>query len=182
MVMVNNNITYDNQYKALVYNGSNSYTTTPITYNFDFHSGGSFECWYFLNSISSGQGFLSISPTPSYLNFYMNSNATMRWEVIGTTSSSYNDLNSTTVHVPGRWYHAIGVFDTNNTYLYINGVLESSQTNYTNSPFYITGYVTTGTYGGYLNGKLSICRIYNRPLTAQEVAQNFNAERGRHGI
>ena len=182
MVMVNNNITYDPLDKSLVYNGSNSYTQTNFAYTFSFLTGGTFECWYFLNSISSGQGFLNISPTPSYLNFYMGSNGLMRWEVIGTTGSAYNDITSTTVHVPGRWYHAVGVFDTNNTYLYINGQLESSQTSYTNSPFNITGQVTTGNYGGYLNGKISICRIYTRPLTAQEVAQNFNAERGRHGI
>jgi hypothetical protein len=182
MIMVNNNITYDPLDKSLVYNGTNSYTQTNFAYTFDFRTGGTFECWYFLNSISSGQGFLSISPSPSYLNLYMASNGLMRWEVIGTTGSAYSDLNSNTVHVPGRWYHAIGTWDTNNTYLYINGVLEASQTNYTNSPFNITAQVTTGSYAGYLNGKMSICRIYNRPLTAQEVAQNFNAERGRHGI
>ena len=36
--------------------------------------------------------------------------------------------------------------------------------------------------GRYFNGKISGTQIYNRALTAIEVAQNFNALRGRYGI
>jgi hypothetical protein len=31
-------------------------------------------------------------------------------------------------------------------------------------------------------GEMSICRVYNRVLTAEEISQNFNALRGRYGI
>jgi hypothetical protein len=34
----------------------------------------------------------------------------------------------------------------------------------------------------YFNGQTGLARIYNRILTAQEVAQNFNAQRQRFGI
>jgi hypothetical protein len=34
----------------------------------------------------------------------------------------------------------------------------------------------------YFTGNISMVQIYNRPLTAIEVSQNFNATRGRYGI
>lgn len=187
MIMVNNNITYDAQYKSLVYNGSNSYTRTQLQQFTNWTNGGSFEMWYCIHSYKD-QGFMSISNTPSYLNFYMPSTGgnakKLRWEVIGNTASSYNAIFGTTEHQLGRWYHAVGVFDksANTTALYINGVLEASQSSYTNTPTNYTSYIETGNYGGYLDGKMAICRIYNRPLTVQEINQNFNAERGRFGI
>jgi hypothetical protein len=38
----------------------------------------------------------------------------------------------------------------------------------------------TGGRGYYYNGNLSVCRVYNRVLTAQEIQQNFNALKGRY--
>ena len=34
----------------------------------------------------------------------------------------------------------------------------------------------------YFNGKISVAKVYNRELSASEVQQNFNAQRGRFGI
>jgi hypothetical protein len=31
-------------------------------------------------------------------------------------------------------------------------------------------------------GRIAVARIYNKALTAEEVIQNFNAQRGRFGI
>lgn len=49
-----------------------------------------------------------------------------------------------------------------------------------------TGGQWIGIYGGAggypYNGSLSICRVYNRVLTAAEVLQNFNATKSRYGI
>ena len=49
--------------------------------------------------------------------------------------------------------------------------------------------MSIGVYGGfvggrgyYYNGNLSICRVYNKALTAQEISTNFNALRGRYGL
>ena len=36
--------------------------------------------------------------------------------------------------------------------------------------------------GNYFDGKISNVKMYNKTLTASEVAQNFNALRGRYGI
>jgi hypothetical protein len=188
LVMINNNIVYDAQYQSLAFNGSNSYATTQLPPTNSWTNGGTFEMWFCIHSYKE-QGFMSISGSPSYLNFYSpgsgGNRGKLRWEVIGTTASSYNALMGTQTLELGKWYHAAGVWNpaTSSTAMYINGVLEVSQSSYTNMPSgRDTQNITMGNYAGILDGKLGPCRIYNRPLTVQEINQNFNAERKRFGI
>jgi hypothetical protein len=35
---------------------------------------------------------------------------------------------------------------------------------------------------GYFNGKIGIIQIYNRELNPYEIAENFQATRGRYGL
>lgn len=89
------------------------------------------------------------------------------------------------------WYNVVGTWDgisTVNTY--INGVLADFATATTLSGVPDTQDLTIGralnTFAGspgtYYTGKLPSVVGYNRALSATEVAQNFNALRGRYGI
>jgi len=171
---------------CMVFNGSNQYCQTNLQTQISFPNGGTFEIWTMINAKGIAQGFLSIVNGPSYLNFYMDSSNKMRWEVIGTTSSGYTDIFSTTIFEIGKWYHVVGTFNptTQTISIYINGVLETSLGSYTNMPGNSTysSYIALGNYGGYLNGKIALARIYTKPLTLDEINQNFNAQRGRFGI
>jgi hypothetical protein len=87
-----------------------------------------------------------------------------------------------------NWFQVVGTYTSGSRILYINGVQVATDTQ--------TGTIATnssgmsiGAYGGnsgsngyFYNGALSICRVYNRVLTAAEVLQNFNAARGRYGV
>lgn len=46
----------------------------------------------------------------------------------------------------------------------------------------VSPYQIVGLGGAWLNGSISMIRLYNKALTATEVLQNFNATRGRYGI
>lgn len=165
------------------YIGGSNLTTTL--------SGGSMEMWVYLNAKDRDQGFFTLNPSGStYVNFWMagtgvNANK-MRWEVIGTTGSSYTALYSNTVLTTGTWYHILGTFDgTSNTICYINGVSDISQTSYTNQPSgSFTAPINVGRYGATYPGscRIPIAKFYNTCLTADQVLQNFNATRGRFGI
>lgn len=95
--------------------------------------------------------------------------------------SSSISVNITT----GRWYNFVITRSGTNFSLYINGVLQQSNTT-TNiidcsstAPLRIgSGYST----GYYYSGNCSIAQIYNVALSATQVAQNFSALRGRYGI
>jgi len=85
----------------------------------------------------------------------------------------------------GVWYNMVGTYDNSGTaIIYING----SQLGTTAS---ITGNLTT-TSAGYkisseaasesMSGSIAIVQVYNRALSATEVATNYNALKGRFGL
>lgn len=86
------------------------------------------------------------------------------------------------------WYQVVFTFTSGTQVCYINsdvaGTGTTAGTLATN-----TGGMSIGAYGGYsgsrgyyYNGDLAIAAVYNRVLAADEVAQNFNALRGRFSI
>ena len=92
----------------------------------------------------------------------------------------------------GIWHNFVAVFTTSTTVtanntasMYLDGVLANGpQFNIT-----IYGGNTAGTVqigrrssGNYFNGNISNVQIYNRGITAGEVAQNFNALKSIYGL
>ena len=90
----------------------------------------------------------------------------------------------------GSWYTVTAVLSTNLTCTtYVNGQLVDSP--------YTAGLATTMVYAGSpasigyrfdsggsnaVNGNIASAQIYNRALSAQEVAQNYNAIKARYGL
>jgi hypothetical protein len=97
------------------------------------------------------------------------------------------DLYSNTTVNDGLIRHTSCVYDksTNSAALYINGILQSTGS----TPSTVTqpgGNLTIGRFGDYnlfyWPGNIYNYRIYNRALTADEVAQNYNAQKARFGL
>ena len=80
-----------------------------------------------------------------------------------------------------RIYHATGNTVANSYQLYVNDALNTSAGGGTAGPngIAIGGLGSTSEYS---NGDCGIVAAYNRVLTGAEVAQNYNAFRGRYGI
>lgn len=114
----------------------------------------------------------------------------------------YADGNNTNLTAPieyaisnDTWYHIVATYDSSITTdavkIYRNGELIASK-DYTFSGTYGDGTsrplaIGSNTesavaYNNGLNGYIDICRIYGKPLSADEIKQNFNATRGRFGI
>ena len=105
------------------------------------------------------------------------------------------DLRSSSTLSTNTWYHIVCICDasltTGNIKIYINGEEDASK-NFTNdsdfgkgtSRAFAIGSNTENAvqYNQGLNGYIDICRIYGKPLSVDEVKQNFNALRGRFGI
>lgn len=85
----------------------------------------------------------------------------------------------------GVWYNVCLTFNTTDgMVLYINGVQDSTYTTQKTGPSG-TGQCNIGCFspgGNLLNGTVAQAMIYNRTLTSDEVAQNFNAIRKRYNI
>jgi len=97
-------------------------------------------------------------------------------------------LGSTTLNT-GQWYNTVlTVNRSNNTVsAYVNGVLESFQSNAAVSTSNLTT-ITNLLIGSerdsvlFLNGKISNVQVYNRALTAQEILQNYNGQKSRFNL
>ena len=83
-----------------------------------------------------------------------------------------------------EWYEVTITRNNETSSMYVNGASVTSASGDTHNISSSTLYI--GRYGGSTgyehDGKLSNFKIYNKALTAAEVAQNFNALRGRFGI
>ena len=105
------------------------------------------------------------------------------------TPAAYNDT---------KWHNVVGVFDQPSgtiTYsslkLYVDGQLATTTNGTsigsTSSPITGLGGTIIGNFlapstGTYYTGFMSAVLIYNAALTAAQVAQNFEAYRGRYGV
>jgi hypothetical protein len=101
---------------------------------------------------------------------------TYRWYVSGFASGTlvFN-------HNGTQYDHITMTFSATQATCYKNGV-QTAQT--ASSDFGVATTLRLGTrlFGGYWRGNISAFSIYNRPLTATEATQNFNALRGRYGV
>ena len=82
----------------------------------------------------------------------------------------------------GQWVMMAGTYDGTTAKLYVNGQLVTTQTISWNT-VQNTNQIGRQTNGSeYTNGRISYISYYNKVLSADEMAQNFNAIRGRYGI
>lgn len=90
------------------------------------------------------------------------------------------------------WYYLVATFGpsgvSNSLKTYVNGILINSSTlTGQGGEFTVTASPIIAAYNRhcgycYLEAKIPQIKFYNRPLTPQEILQNFNATRGRFGI
>ena len=104
-------------------------------------------------------------------------------EPVRPVGSNWNVITSSTNVTNGNWYHCTVVYNTSGTFLYLNSVLNASNsaTGNLNTPLgFRIGSDISGTNNW--NGSVSNVQIYNRALSESEIKQNFEAYRGRFGV
>jgi hypothetical protein len=104
----------------------------------------------------------------------------------GTTA-----VNTANYALPlNTWTQLVYVFNNvanNNIITYVNGVQQATTTHSFASILNTSANLYLGSYNGgefsqWFNGRIGITRLYNAALTAGQVLQNFNANRGLYGI
>jgi hypothetical protein len=154
---------------------------TSITGNF----GSINKCaWLFAGGTGSGAGqpefgvysANNTSFTPNTINFGRGAGGT-----IGSLSINVSSLMSN-----GNWYQIVLVRSASNAqtvYLNASSIGTGNVSNsFTDGQTDFGALHVNSSYDGYLNGKISTIKIYNRALTAQEIQQNFNATKSRFGL
>jgi hypothetical protein len=186
------NVTYTDPY--FTYNGTSS--TTSVADNALLEPGsGDFtlEAWVYYSAIAGssrvivaktdggnsadwGYGIRTISNGSTYLE-------------VGNGSTTVTSPTYTVT--TGQWYHIVGVYTnvaSNSIELYVNGVSQGSNSHSfasiknTTRPLFFGSFDGGATFGQWFNGRMGATRMYNAALTAGQVLQNYNANRGTYGL
>ena len=173
--------------QAFSFDGVNDYVNVPHNASLSFNSTGpmSFDLWVYRTSTSNGQHILSKrtgcgSDDMNYLLVYdrvfHNGLCFVGTDAGGNlicTTGGESDLPLNT------WTHIAGTFDGNDLKLYINAELVGTKTNAVMGPVNAVP-LTIGAMGGCVEtypfgGLVDELEIFNRTLTAEEIAAIYNA-------
>lgn len=134
--------------------------------------------WFYLTNLTLSNNIISGGNTGQHAFWTAGGN-----KLNAGHNGNWSTVVSTTTLVTNTWYCGAVTFDTTNGWkLYVNGVQEDTDSNTTT--FTGTGDIQIARYqtGNNLAGRIAITQIYNRVLSASEILQNFNAQKGRFGL
>jgi len=156
-------------------------------------AGGSFEFWFYMNPTASYRQtvFSAVTSNWSDRRFMINLESDEQLRFVVWTNNSAdtvagNSLYSTTTLTTNQWYHVVCTYDSSaGSKIYIDGSLDCSTSTTltgtlgTGNDLRIAARGITGSPDYLINGGVATCRAYNRALTADEIAQNYNALKNR---
>tara|TARA_Y100000114_G_scaffold156027_1_gene181762 strand:- start:302 stop:961 length:660 start_codon:yes stop_codon:yes gene_type:complete len=162
------------------FNGSNQYSTHGNDSSLDLTEAITMSSWFNADSTSSFRCWMGKGQNLCYMIFFNGTKIRMR---IGSNISA-NAIDSASDYTTGTWTNVVGTYDGSNMKIYIDGALDQTKarsgTIPTNSVNLGIGF--DGATGLHFDGKIATSLIYSRALTANEVLQNFNAQRTRFGV
>ena len=167
------------------FDGVNEYIAFPDDTNLNNQT-LTMESWIQLDSTLYQDAFIfeKGQVNTQYSNFVA-TNGYLYFRTIGLSSND-QALNITSYTSAGLWTHITCTYGAGIKYIYINGVLRTTQTGLTGTISTNTTGLFLGAYGPgssyFMDGKIAVSRVYNKALTQAEVTQNFNAQKSRFGL
>ncbi len=135
-----------------------------------FQDNGGFEKGWGLGTVNNAEG-----AGPSEFSF-----------AVSTTGADDGDGDLIYFHAgpydTGKWYHVVGVYDGENTRLYVDGELvvdsggQSGDINYPSNGFLTIGIYKDDNEHDPFAGKLDEIRLYEIVLSEAQVLQNYEAK------
>ncbi len=158
--------------KALQFDGSDDVVTITNNNITNYNQSRSVSLWFKTNTLGSQKGIIGTGNTvlesaPFWLLTQSDSNK------ISLYHSGYYD--GTTTLERNKWYHLVYTYDRPRNYLvlYLDGKVEyagtANEADNNKNNIYIGGG-----WGGYFNGQIDEVKIYNYPITVDEIRQNYN--------
>jgi len=166
---------------TFILDGTNDYINGDTT-SFDLTGDLSAEVWFNLSVTANdwvrviGKGDGS---NRSFGFWYNNPGSVFLYQRYGA-SGNVGSVYGISIQT-NTWYHVIVTSSGSTHKLYLNGLDVQTQTGA--GPFFSSSSTLKVGYGEihtYHNGRIGLYRIYNRALTAQEVLQNYNANKKRY--
>jgi hypothetical protein len=178
----------------LTFNGSNQYVSTLIQ---NLSRPCTFSTWVNFNNLTGFQTIFGQDTSTAISRgrfYFQKAGATTEGLILNVVNFSIVLSNNAIVTVnainpvvTNQWYNYSAVLTTTALSLYENGTLQNTVSN---SDTFLTPNTTIVLNAGYfsnaisdyVNAKSSVFLIHNRALSAQEVRQNYNAQKTRFGL
>jgi hypothetical protein len=171
---------------SIVFDGTNDYVRIQGNTSINISGDYTIEVWVNADSTSSPTKVItskwSSDPKTMYLGFFPSGFLSHYRTTENNThySASYSITSSDFVN---KWNQVVGITSGSTIQIWNNGVLKNSASwpgvsSVPNSPLIISGIGSEQ----YLLGKVSSTKVYNRALSAEEVLQNYNAQKSRFGL
>lgn len=166
---------------CLSFNGTTDYINIPNSASIDPTASWTLSAWVYRNSIGSQHSILEKYDWVSGKgNYGMRIDATNK--LVGFTVSGFlsDSVTGTTNLNAGTWYFVVSTFDSsiNTLKVYVNGVLENTNSNATIKPPSSSASLKIGSRGSDIAtlfyGNIDEARIYNRALSATEILNMYN--------
>ena len=175
--------------KAVSFDGSNDYVSVPYTSKLAPASAVSFGAWFKVINKANSQVIISKTESGGY-NIGLNNSSgacASSTSVCGLVNvgGTYYPVDYAVSNLSNdTWYRADVTYDNETVKLYLNAVIVASNTNpsgnisYTENNTLCVGSEASGVapgtcVGALFNGSIDDVRIYNRALSAQDVADLY---------
>ena len=137
-----------------------------------------------LSSWADGRGLISIGgfTVGNQSNAFRTNTSTLGHLVHYWWSNDLTSSNNNGNIQNNQWFYAGVTFDGTTRKIYANNVLVASDTPTSHNVTSTTIQLAKTYATEYLQGDISIAKIYNRALTASEIVQNYNATKRRYGL
>jgi len=163
----------------LIFNGSSQYINCGNNPSIQI-TVGTISAW--VRATSPGASFRSIMAKQLAWGLFFNDSILVAYDW------GNNQTRSTGLNIAdGTWKYAVLTFTetvgtpSNNAIVYLNGTSVLTTT-VKHSGHSVNLQIAEANASQFLNGNIAIAQIYNRALSATEVAQNYNATKSRFNL
>jgi len=164
---------------SLVFNGTSQYVNAGNAANLQI-TVGTISSWFNANNGNSGYNAIIAKQLAWGLFVADNVLVAFDWGNSAERSTGITVGNSTWNYVTMTFTETVGT-PSNNAIIYLNGIPVLTTT-VKHSGQSVQVQIGEGNAGQFFGGNIAQASIYNRVLSAQEVAQNYNAQKSRFGL
>jgi len=189
-----NGLTYSSASNgSFTFNGTNQYViTSDVTSSYYVSSNFTISTW--VNVSSTNTGFRGIfgcfdDNTPSSLTYtgysFWIPSGQSKFNFVTGGGGVFVFIPADSDYQTDIWYNLTGTNIGGISYFYVNGILQSTTSNQTISPPQHPvkiGRCYKNVNNFYYSGKIANGTIYTKALSAQEVLQNYNAQKSRYNL
>ena len=184
----NSGVTYSSANGGyFTFDNTNDVSIIANSSSLNMTTGLSIEAWVMFDGNSQDFIFEKGNVNTQYSLFSHGDDVVFRTKHSGDAGYDSLDITKATLGVSNNtWHHIVGTWNGTTKQLHIDGVPKNTRSKSGNLVTTTPG-AAVGRFGGtstgyYFGGKIAKVAVYNKGLSADEVAQNFEALRGRFGI